>query len=131
MHVTFKIPQKLGNKPFKAGAQMVPDHLARNIRFKELVKSGHIVIHPKDSGAQEVQASKDAQNANKSEVARRLTKKLSEAKDLGAKPAEVAAQVKGMEKLVSRSMKPIPKAVMPDPVPMEAVPAAPKAKAKA
>lgn len=76
MQVTFKSPQKLGNKPYKAGTQVVADHLACNTKFKAMVKAGLIVVHAKDANAQAVQASKDAQNVAKAEKARVLTAKM-------------------------------------------------------
>ncbi len=90
MQVTFKSAQTLGNKLFKAGKQVVPDHLAGNQKFKQLVKSGHAVVHPKDAHEQGIQISKDALNAKKSETARLLTTQMVKAKAAGASDAEIA-----------------------------------------
>jgi hypothetical protein len=76
MNVTFKTPQKLGNKEYKAGQQVLPDHLASNALFKALVKSGQAIVHARNENEQKVQAMKDAQNARKAESARKLTAKM-------------------------------------------------------
>ena len=76
MQVLFKAPQKLGNKTFKAGAQVVSDHLAYNVKFKQLVKAGHVVIIARNENEVSVQAMKDAKNAASAEKARELTKKF-------------------------------------------------------
>lgn len=76
MNVTFKTPHKLGNKDYKAGRQILPDHLASNSAFKALVKAGKAIIHAKDENEQNIQAMKDAQNARKAESARKLTAKF-------------------------------------------------------
>jgi hypothetical protein len=76
MQVVLKAPQVIGNRPYKAGAQSLPDHLMGNAKFRALVKAGQIVIAPKDANGVAAQASKDAQNAKKAELARQLSKKM-------------------------------------------------------
>jgi hypothetical protein len=73
MQVTFKSTQIVGNKKYKAGAQTVSDNLAANRAFKNLVKSGIVIVHAKDANAQQVQAQKDEMNRKKSEIARKMT----------------------------------------------------------
>ena len=93
MNVTFSSDTTLGNKKYKAGIQMIADHLARNQQFKRLVQSGSIVIHPKDANAQKTQASKDAQNAAKAQAARQLTKDLNLSRASNELPAATAGIV--------------------------------------
>lgn len=76
MQITFKSQQKLGNKVYKAGQQVIPDYLAGNKAFQALVKQGIVIIHAKDASQQAVQASKDAHNSRKAEIARKLTAKM-------------------------------------------------------
>jgi hypothetical protein len=76
MQVLFKAPQKLGNKMFKAGAQVVSDNLAYNVKFKQLVKAGQAVIIARSDNEVSVQAMKDAKNAASAQKARELTKKF-------------------------------------------------------
>ena len=74
MNVTFKSAQTLGNRPFKAGTQVIGDHLSGNQKFKALVKSGQIIVHPRDPGQQKVQAAKDALARKKAEAQRQASK---------------------------------------------------------
>ena len=90
MHVTFKSAQKLGNKPFKVVAQMVPDHLASNQKFQQLVKSGEVIVHAKSEGEIAIQAFKDEQNIRKAMIAKQMTDKMNAAKAAGANPVEIA-----------------------------------------
>lgn len=94
MNVTFKAAQTLGNRPFKAGTQIVPDHLAGNQKFKQLVKSGHVVIHPRDAAGIAMQASKDSMNAKRAEAHRKQGLAMSSARGDGAKPHEVTEVAK-------------------------------------
>ena len=73
MQVTFKSAQTLGNKSYAAGLQTVPDNLRWNVKFKELVKSGQIVVAPRNDHEQNIQASKDEHNKRKAEIARKLS----------------------------------------------------------
>ena len=59
MKVNFLAPQKLGNRLYKKGEQIVPHALAYNGAFKKLVKSGAIAILPRDVAAQKIQLSSD------------------------------------------------------------------------
>jgi ArsR family metal-binding transcriptional regulator len=95
MHVTVKNPQKIGNKNYKAGPQSVPDSLYGNQKFKKLVKSGHIIVHPRSTGDIAIQAQKDAQNQKKAKIAKDLTAKIEAAKAAGSIPSEIAAMVSG------------------------------------
>jgi hypothetical protein len=76
MQVLFKALQKLGNKSYKVGAQVVADNLAYNAKFKQLVKSGQVVILARNANEVSVQAMKDAKNAASAQKARELTKKF-------------------------------------------------------
>jgi len=89
MQVTFKSDQVLGNRPFKAGKQIVSDHLAGNQKFKQLVKSGHVIVHPRDVAAQKVLNSKNALALTKAELHRKAGKVLDAARASAAKPHEV------------------------------------------
>jgi hypothetical protein len=86
MKVTFKSNQTLGNRPFKAGTQVVSPHLAGNQAFKRLVKSGQITVHPRDIGEQKVQASKNQLAATKADLARKAEAALQAARGLGLSP---------------------------------------------
>ena len=90
MNVVFKSPQIIGNKSYRAGPGVVPDHLYANKKFKSLVKSGTIVVQPKSMNDQQIQANKDAANQAKSELARVLTEKMNAAIASGMTPVEVA-----------------------------------------
>ncbi len=59
MKVTLNSPQNLGNVEYPKGAQELPDSLYANIKFQGLVRSGAIVVHPRDEATQKAQASKD------------------------------------------------------------------------
>jgi hypothetical protein len=95
MNVNFKSAQTLGNRPFKAGVQVIPDHLHGNQKFKQLVKEGKVIILPRDENEQRTQASKDALNARKAEVQRQLSKQLDAARAAGIlKPHEITELAK-------------------------------------
>ncbi len=108
MQVTFKAPQKLGNKPYKVGLQIIPDHLAGNQKFKALVKAGIVVVHPRDANAQKVQASKDAENVKKADIARRLSAKLGLQRQNQVRPHEIAAGVKGQKTIAKKAQAAAP-----------------------
>jgi hypothetical protein len=59
MKVIFTAPKKLGNRVYKKGDQIVPDSLAHNLAFRELVKSGVIQMVPRDAATQKIQSSRD------------------------------------------------------------------------
>lgn len=69
MKVTFKSKQKLGNKPYAKGTQMVQDHLSCNVQFKKLVKSGEIIVHARDEAQIQALHSKNSHAAKKAQAA--------------------------------------------------------------
>lgn len=83
MKVTLNSPISLGNQSFNRGTQDIPDHLYANVAFKKHVKSGVIVVHPRDGHAQKAQASKDARAMSKSLALKESTQAVVDArKDL-------------------------------------------------
>lgn len=60
MQVIFKKAQKLGGRTYGAGPQELPDSLAYNLAFKQLVKSGEIQLIPRDAQRQRIHLSRDA-----------------------------------------------------------------------
>jgi hypothetical protein len=91
MNVTFKTAQVLGNRPFKAGTQALPDHLAGNQKFKQLVRDGAITVHARTAGEMEMQAAKDSMSARKADAARKQSAALQAARKMGADVTELVA----------------------------------------
>lgn len=95
MNVTFNKAETLGNRPFKAGVQVIPDHLAGNQKFKQLVKSGAIIVHSRDEAAQKMQVTRDASNRAKAELHRQAGKALDAIRAMpGTKPHDVTEAAK-------------------------------------
>jgi hypothetical protein len=95
MQVNFKKAEKLGNRSFKAGAQVVPDSMAHNLAFKALVKSGGAQIIAKDESQQKIQLAKDAKNHKAAQDARKASKAaaatMAQKPEVPAIPAEAPA----------------------------------------
>lgn len=80
MEVIFKAPQKLGNRSYQSGKQIIPDNLAHNLSFKSLVKSGAVQVLPRDFKSQKIQMSHDAKATQKAKLARQARKAHQSAK---------------------------------------------------
>jgi hypothetical protein len=77
MEVIFSAPQKIGTKVYKAGRQFVPDHVAYNRAFKDLVLSGKAQVLPRNPEQKKIQTARDAkamQAAKASRLVARMTK---------------------------------------------------------
>lgn len=75
MKVIFLSPQKLGGKSYSKGTHIIPDALAYNLGFKQMVKGGSIQMVPRDVNEQKVQMSKDLKAMVKAKAARKAKSK--------------------------------------------------------
>ncbi len=75
MKIQMKHPHTIGKKHYPAGAHEVPDHLACNLKFKQLVRAGHAAVLPRSENEQAIQEPKDQMNARKAGIAREMTAK--------------------------------------------------------
>ncbi len=89
MKIQMKHPHTIGKQHYPAGTHEVPDHMACNLKFKQLVRAGHARVLPRSEQEQSVQESKDQRNARKAGIAREMTAKRL-ADEANAKAAEVA-----------------------------------------
>lgn len=103
MKVFFQSAQTLGNQFYKKGEHAVPGHLAYNISFKQLVKSGAVYVLPKDSAAQKIQLSRDIQAHQKAKASRLATK--------ASKSAQAASSAP--QSLLSSAAEPVQAAKQP------------------
>lgn len=114
MKVIFLAPQKLGNRSYAKGPQVVPDNLAHNLGFKQLVRSGEIQMLPRDSAAQKIQLSHDAKALQKAKQARQQAHQSAiaagsdQALQKAAKPVLAEAELKALEPAASLTASPKP-----------------------
>lgn len=82
MKAILKAPQKLGNRVYPQGEQVLPDSLALNLAFKALVAKGAIQVLPRDIASQQVQMFLDAKAALKAKHKHQAARKAREAQAL-------------------------------------------------
>lgn len=99
MEVIFGAPQKLGNRVYKKGKQTVPSSLAHNRAFHALVKSGAVVIVPRDEAKQKIQMSHDARAHQLAKQAR-LDAKQKLIDDANKSAADPSAEVPSVDESV-------------------------------
>lgn len=138
MKVDVKSAVEVGGKRYEPGVQDMPDALYANVRFKELVKDGSVVLMPRDEAGVKAQASKDARAALAAQNAEQVHQAVVDSRagkpnpskkiDGGAEPA-----LKSIEEAQSK-LPPPAQAASPaaeSPSPAQAAPPAPSAKSKA
>ena len=107
MKVNFIAPQKLGNKFYPKGQHIIPDHLAHNLGFKALVKSGIAHVIPRDDAMQKIQLSKDAKAVEKAKLARKARQALQSAQAASdASSIELPSAV-GSDQALLKPAKPV------------------------
>lgn len=118
MEVHFKKPLVFGNRPFKVGVHLVPDHFFSNRAFKKAVVAGHVMIIPRDADALKIQSARDMKALQHAKT-RRLAVKVQ--KSAQAIAGAVSAQpVAGSIQALPTPALPIPQAAGT----VQAVPAA-------
>lgn len=98
MNVILKNAVKIGNRTFPKGEQIIPDSVASNRAFKELVRSGAAQVLPRSQVQQRVRLERDAKHFAKTKEKRR---EMNAAKALQSAPVAKGA------------VSPLPKAARP------------------